>query len=94
MATPGYGGKILLVNLSKGTGEAAITRLDTEKYKKFGGGYGLGAAMFWDFCVAPGDWDMQGADVVLLARRVEKMQEVAKGIENLGRKCLYLQWRN
>ena len=61
MATPGYGGKILLVNLSKGTGEEAITRLDTEKYEKFGGGYGFGAAMFWDYCVAPGDWDLQDA---------------------------------
>lgn len=30
----------------------------------------------------------QGADIVLLARRVEKMQEVAKEIEELGRKCL------
>jgi len=61
MATPGYGGKILLVDLSKGTGDAAITRLDTEKYEKFGGGYGMGAAMFWDYCVAPGDWDLQDA---------------------------------
>jgi len=61
MATPGYGGRILLVDLSRGTGEAAITRLDTEKYEKFGGGYGLGAAMFWEFCVAPGDWDLQDA---------------------------------
>ena len=61
MATPGYGGKILLVDLSKGTGEEAITRLDTEKYEKFGGGYGFGAAMFWDYCVMPGDWDMQDA---------------------------------
>ena len=61
MATPGYGGKILLVDLSKGTGEEAITRIDTEKYEKFGGGYGFGAAMFWDYCVAPGDWDLQDA---------------------------------
>ena len=61
MATPGYGGKLLLVDLSKGTGEDAITRLDTEKYEQYGGGYGIGAAMFWEFCVAPGDWDLQDA---------------------------------
>ena len=61
MATPGYGGKILLVDLSKGTGEEAITRLDTEKYEKFGGGYGMGAAMFWDYCVVPGGWDLLDA---------------------------------
>lgn len=30
----------------------------------------------------------QGADVALLARRVEKMEEVKKEIESLGRKCL------
>ena len=32
----------------------------------------------------------QGADVVLMARRVEKLKEVAKEIEALGRKCLPL----
>ena len=57
MATPGFGGKLLVVNLS--TGE--IIRLDTEKYEKYGGGIGMGAALFWEFCVAPGDWDMQDA---------------------------------
>jgi aldehyde:ferredoxin oxidoreductase len=61
MATPGFGGKILLVDLSKGTGEEAITRLDSAKYEKFGGGYGMGTAMFWDYCVAPGEWDMKDA---------------------------------
>jgi NAD(P)-dependent dehydrogenase (short-subunit alcohol dehydrogenase family) len=29
----------------------------------------------------------QGADIVILARRVEKMKEIAKEIEGLGRKC-------
>ena len=61
MATPGYSGKILLVDLSKGTGPEAITRVDTGKYEKFGGGYGFGAAMFWDYCVTPGDWDLLDA---------------------------------
>ena len=57
MATPGFGGKLLVVNLS--TGE--IIKLDNEKYEKYGGGIGTGAALFWEFCVAPGDWDMQDA---------------------------------
>lgn len=30
----------------------------------------------------------QGADIVLMARRLEKMQELAKEIEGMGRKCL------
>ncbi|HSW39801.1 MAG TPA: aldehyde ferredoxin oxidoreductase N-terminal domain-containing protein, partial [Acidobacteriota bacterium] len=57
MASPGYGGKILLVNLSN----KEIRALDSEKYEKYGGGHGLGTALFWEFCVEPGDWDLQDA---------------------------------
>jgi aldehyde:ferredoxin oxidoreductase len=53
----GYAGKILLVNLTaKSTGV-----IDTAKYEEFGGGVGMGAAIFWDLAVAPGDWDLQDA---------------------------------
>jgi hypothetical protein len=39
----GYTGKILRVNLTtKQTGT-----IDTAKYEEFGGGYGMGAAIFW-----------------------------------------------
>ena len=57
MATPGFGGKILLVNLTT----KQITRLDTEKYEMYGGGHGTSTALFWEYCVAPGDWDLQDA---------------------------------
>jgi aldehyde:ferredoxin oxidoreductase len=57
MATPGYAGKILLVDLSK----KQTTALDTEKYEMFGGGHGMAGALFWEYCVAPGDWDLQDA---------------------------------
>jgi aldehyde:ferredoxin oxidoreductase len=57
MATPGYGGKILLVDLSK----KEIIPLDTEKYEMFGGGHGMSTALFWEFCVQPGGWDLQDA---------------------------------
>jgi len=53
----GYAGKILKVNLS--TGE--IDALETAGYEEFGGGVGMGAAIFWDLAVAPGDWDLQDA---------------------------------
>ena len=53
----GYAGKILRINLS--TKETGI--IDTEQYEAFGGGYGIGAAIFWDICVAPGHWDLQDA---------------------------------
>jgi aldehyde:ferredoxin oxidoreductase len=57
MTTPGFGGKLLLVNLTN----KEITALDTEKYEQFGGGHGIATALFWDYCVAPGDWDLQDA---------------------------------
>lgn len=51
----GYTGKIARINLT--TNE--ITTIDTAKYEEFGGGYGIGAAIFWDLAVAPGQWDLK-----------------------------------
>jgi aldehyde:ferredoxin oxidoreductase len=53
----GYAGKILKINLT--TKETST--LDTAQYEEFGGGIGIGAAIFWDLAVAPGDWDLQDA---------------------------------
>lgn len=53
----GYAGKILLVNLTA----KSTSVIDTAKYEEFGGGVGMGAAIFWDLAVAPGDWDLQDA---------------------------------
>jgi aldehyde:ferredoxin oxidoreductase len=57
MTSYGYAGKILKVNLT--TKETSA--LDTAQYEEFGGGAGIGAAIFWDLAVAPGDWDLQDA---------------------------------
>ena len=40
----GYTGKILRVNLTTKT----ISKIDTEKYEEFGGGHGIGSAVFFD----------------------------------------------
>ena len=53
----GYAGKILKINLTT----KEISGLDTAQYEEFGGGVGIGAAVFWDLAVAPGDWDLQDA---------------------------------
>ena len=42
----GYMGKILRVNLST----KAIASIDTGKYEQWGGGHGIGTALFWDLC--------------------------------------------
>jgi aldehyde:ferredoxin oxidoreductase len=55
--TGGYAGKILRVNLT--TGE--ILSIATSRYEEFGGGLGIGAAIFWSLCVAPGQWDLKDA---------------------------------
>ena len=55
--TGGYAGKILRVNLTDGK----VGTIPTSKYEEFGGGYGIGAAIFWDLCAAPGGWDLQDA---------------------------------
>jgi aldehyde:ferredoxin oxidoreductase len=44
--TTGYAGKILSINLTNRT----VTALETEKYEEFGGGNGMGAALFWELC--------------------------------------------
>jgi aldehyde:ferredoxin oxidoreductase len=51
----GYTGKILRVDLTS----KSISTIDTAKYEEFGGGYGIGTAIFWDLAVAPGEWDMK-----------------------------------
>lgn len=53
----GYAGRILRVNLTDGK----ISEILTSKYEGFGGGLGIGAAIFWDLCVAPGKWDLKDA---------------------------------
>jgi aldehyde:ferredoxin oxidoreductase len=53
----GYAGKILKINLTTKT----IEKIDTAQYEEFGGGIGIGAAIFWDLAVVPGDWDLQDA---------------------------------
>lgn len=53
----GYAGKILLVNLTA----KSTSTIDTAKYDEFAGGVGMGAAIFWDLAVTPGDWDLQDA---------------------------------
>jgi aldehyde:ferredoxin oxidoreductase len=40
----GYAGKILRVNLSK----KSIGTINTEQYEQYGGGHGIGSAIFWD----------------------------------------------
>lgn len=42
----GYAGKILRVNLTTQT----VTSIPTARYEEWGGGYGMGAALFWDLC--------------------------------------------
>lgn len=44
MATAGYVGKILYVDLTTQTYE----EIPTEQYEQWGGGHGMGAALFWD----------------------------------------------
>ncbi len=56
MATPGFGGKILLADLTKKT----ATPLDSEKYEMYGGGHGTSTAIFWEYVASTG-WDMQDA---------------------------------
>ena len=51
----GYAGKILRVDLTTGT----TGTIDTARYAEFGGGYGIGTALFWDLAVAPGAWDLK-----------------------------------
>jgi aldehyde:ferredoxin oxidoreductase len=53
----GYAGKIARLNLST----KEITRIDTDRYEQFGGGFGIGVAIFWDLAVAPGEWDLKNA---------------------------------
>jgi len=51
----GFAGKILRINLTT----KVIGTIETARYEEFGGGYGIGTALFWELAVAPGEWDLQ-----------------------------------
>ena len=55
--TGGYAGKILVIDLTTGS----TGTVDTSNYAEYGGGLGVGTALFWDLAVAGGDWDLQDA---------------------------------
>ncbi len=42
----GYSGRILRLNLT----QRKASVMDTEEYEQWGGGHGMGAAIFWDLC--------------------------------------------
>ena len=42
----GYAGKILLIDLT----QKWVSSIDTEQYVDWGGGHGIGSAIFWDIC--------------------------------------------
>lgn len=42
----GYVGKILILDLTSKT----ASTIDSEKYQQWGGGHGMGSALFWDYC--------------------------------------------
>ncbi len=46
MALHGYAGKVLVLDLTR----RQFSSVPTAKYRAFGGGHGLGSALFWDFC--------------------------------------------
>jgi aldehyde:ferredoxin oxidoreductase len=53
----GFAGKIVRINLTSKT----ISIIDTARYEEFGGGFGIGEAIFWDLAIAPDQWDLRDA---------------------------------
>ena len=45
-ATGGYVGHILVLDMTAKTAEV----IDTDPYEQWGGGHGMGSALFWDYC--------------------------------------------
>ncbi len=96
MTTPGFAGKILLVNLTN----KEIRALDSEKYEQYGGGHGTATALFWEYCVAPGDWDLQDAfhpkNMVSLMTGAVSGTGVPRGartsVSGLSPQCYPIQW--
>jgi aldehyde:ferredoxin oxidoreductase len=96
MATPGFAGKVLLVNLTT----KEIRALDTEKYEAYGGGHGTSTALFWEYCVAPGEWDLQDAfdprNMVSLMTGAVSGTGVPAGartsVSGMSPQCYPIQW--
>lgn len=96
MATPGFGEKLLLVNLTT----KEILKLDTEKYEQYGAGHGMATALFWKYCIEPGDWDLQDAfhpkNMVALVTGPVSGTGVPHGsrtsVSGLSPQCYPIQW--
>jgi len=80
----GYAGKILRVNLTSNV----ISTLETSRYEEFGGGFGMGAAIFWDLAVAPGEWDLQDAYDPRNVISLMTGPLAATGVPSAGRTCV------
>jgi aldehyde:ferredoxin oxidoreductase len=73
--TGGYAGKILHLDLTRRT----ATAIETEKYRRWGGGHGMGAAVFWDFCK---DKTISFSDLPpYLFSKEERAETVKKGLK-------------
>jgi aldehyde:ferredoxin oxidoreductase len=98
MTTPGFGGKILIVNLSKKPAE--IIRLDTDAYAQYGGGNGTSTALFWEFSASKGDWDLQNAfdpkNMVFLMSGAISGAGIPQGsrtsVSGMSPQCYPIQW--
>ncbi|NLV32528.1 MAG: hypothetical protein GXY47_15405 [Acidobacteria bacterium] len=80
----GYAGKILKVDLSGGK----IGSIPTSKYEEFGGGLGMGAAIFWDLAVVPGGWDLKDAFDPRNVLTLMTGPLAGTGIASAGRICV------
>jgi aldehyde:ferredoxin oxidoreductase len=54
----GYAGKILRINLTSGE----ISELDTSDYEEWGGGHGMGSAIFWEKVIREKQVDLSAID--------------------------------
>ncbi|MDR0843301.1 MAG: hypothetical protein LBP68_07785 [Acidobacteriota bacterium] len=97
MGTPGFGGKLLVVDLTT----KEIIRLDSEKYEQYGGGHGTATALFWEFVVLKNpDWDLQDAfdprNMVSLVTGAVAGSGVPAGartsVSGMSPQCYPIQW--
>lgn len=89
----GYTGKILRIDLTN----RSVDKLETAKYEEYGGGHGMGSAIFWDLCTdkTVGAYDPKNVVTIMASPLSGTLTPAAAGrteVQGIGSQGYPVEW--